>query len=240
MPELPEVETVRQILKKEICGKKISKVEVFYEKIISMDKDTFAQTIKNQIFLDIERKGKYLIFILNNGYLISHLRMEGKFKIDADIDKHSHLIFYFSDGHHLIYHDVRKFGRMLYFPKETSIFEIPPLSLLGKEPFACENGNYLYEKVKNSNLKLKQILLDQSIFCGIGNIYADEICFASKLHPCILGKELTLKMCDVLTQNAKEILNKAIQLGGSTIKTYQSAHGVDGRFQIHLDRKSVV
>ena len=236
MPELPEVETVRKVLINQILNKKIIEVDVRYPKIIAnTTPEQFKNYLIGQSFIDIKRKGKYLIFILSNGYLISHLRMEGKYKFDFDKeDKHSHIIFYFENNDFLVYNDVRKFGKMFYFDKNIDIYNQYPLNKLGMEPFELNDGSYLYDKSIKSKLCLKQLLLDQSILCGIGNIYADEICFLSKLSPLKKANRLTLNQCKNIIDNAKLVLNKAINLGGSTIKTYQSAHGVDGKFQNEL------
>ena len=98
-----------------------------------------------------------------------------------------------------------------------------------------KDENYLYNKIKGSNKHIKTLLLDQSILAGIGNIYADEICFASKINPMELGKNISLKKCIEIINNACIILNAAIIDGGSTIKTFQSSHGVDGLFQQKLN-----
>ena len=119
MPELPEVETVKNILKLDIINKKIIKVEVFYDKIIkNVDKEEFINSLKDQTFLDISRFGKYLIFELNDYYLLGHMRMEGKYFLmyDEEISKHDHIIFYFKDCN-LRYNDTRKFGTMHLFKK---------------------------------------------------------------------------------------------------------------------------
>ena len=175
MPELPEVETVRKVLINQILNKKIIEVDVRYPKIIAnTTPEQFKNYLIGQSFIDIKRKGKYLIFILSNGYLISHLRMEGKYKFDFDND-------------FLVYNDVRKFGKMFYFDKNIDIYNQYPLNKLGMEPFELNDGSYLYDKSIKSKLCLKQLLLDQSILCGIGNIYADEICFLSKLSPVFSG-----------------------------------------------------
>lgn len=237
MPELPEVETVKETLKKYVLSKKIVNVEVYYERILeNINKETFTQILINQTIQDIQRYGKYLIFVLTNGFLISHLRMEGKYHYNIEKrDKHTHLCFYFQDGTNLAYHDVRKFGRMVYFDANVDIFKQKPLNQLGKEPFDVENGKYLYEKIHHLSKSIKQILLDQSILAGIGNIYADEICFASKISPFKEGKKITRKQCDIIIENAKKVLKDAIKLGGSTVKSFQSAHGIDGLFQTKLN-----
>ena len=124
MPELPEVETVRKVLINQILNKKIIEVDVRYPKIIAnTTPEQFKNYLIGQSFIDIKRKGKYLIFNLSNGYLISHLRMEGKYKFDFDKeDKHSHIIFYFENNDFLVYNDVRKFGKMFYFDKNITIY----------------------------------------------------------------------------------------------------------------------
>lgn len=236
MPELPEVETVKRVLENRFTHKIFKDVIINYDKIIAnMDALSFKNALINQEILSFSRKGKYLIFNLSNGYLISHLRMEGKYKFDIDtLDKHCHIIFIFQDNDRLIYHDVRKFGKMFYFPKEINIYDTYPLNTLGLEPFEIKDVDYLYEKTKNSKKMLKEILLDQSIIAGIGNIYADEICFASHLLPNRIASTLTKNDLQNIVNNAVEILNESIKDGGSTVKTYQSAHGVDGHFQAKL------
>ena len=121
MPEIAEVETVRNTLKKQILYKKIENVQVLYEKMIESDIQEFKRVLKNNEFIDIKRRGKWLIFELENHYLLSHLRMEGKFflkKENNPIEKHEHIILTFQDNTDLRYHDTRKFGRMQLIKKE--------------------------------------------------------------------------------------------------------------------------
>ena len=115
MPEIAEVETVRNTLKKSLLNHRIKSINILYEKIIETDINEFKKNIINLEFKDILRKGKWLIFDLNEYYLCSHLRMEGKFFIknhDEEINKHEHIIFTLDDNSDLRYHDTRKFGRM--------------------------------------------------------------------------------------------------------------------------------
>ena len=239
MPELPEVETVRNTLKIDILNKKILEVKVFYDKIIqNVSKDKFIHALAGQTFLDIKRKGKYLIFILSNCYLIGHMRMEGKYFLmhDEDITKHDHIIFYFDDSN-LRYNDTRKFGTMHLFSKEEysydDLFNIEPLKKIGKEPFET-NASELYNNIKNKNRNIQAILLDQSIISGLGNIYVDEVLFMSKLHPCTSAKKISLNDCENIINNSIQVLNKAISIGGTTIHSFESSHGVTGRFQNEL------
>lgn len=238
MPELPEVETVKNTLKKLVLNKKIVKADVIYPKIIEFpDVEKFKKEIKNQTITDIKRRGKWLMFELNDYYLLSHLRMEGKYEIrrvkDA-VEKHEHVSFRFSDDTELRYKDTRKFGRMHLIKKED-IYSQKPLNELGLEPWDKElTTTYLKEKFKNKSTTIKTVLLDQSIIVGIGNIYDDEILFLSKINPLRKANTLTDKELEDIIKYTKITLEKAIKLGGTTIRTYTSSEGVHGRFQNEL------
>ena len=233
MPELPEVETVKNTLKRQVVGKKIISVYVLYNMIDKPDIETFKKLVKNQTIIDIKRRGKFLMFELNDYYLLSHLRMEGKYFIDGDVTIHDHVIFHFDDGI-LKYNDTRKFGRM-YLIEKDKVYTEKPLALLGLEPWDSNlTSDYLLSKYKNKRLPIKSILLDQSIIVGIGNIYADEILFKSRINPLKKGCDITAQECDNIIKYTKEILSSAIKLGGTTIKSYESSRGVHGKFQNNL------
>ena len=237
MPELPEVETVKEVLKKQILNQKILDVIVNYPKMIeNMSSLEFINKLKHQTIIDIKRRGKWLLFELNNYYLLSHLRMEGKYYIksfDDEVTKHQHVIFKFKDFE-LRYNDTRKFGRMYLLDKDN-IYNTKPLNELGYEPWDNNlNIEYLKSKYKNKRLPIKTVLLDQSIIVGIGNIYDDEILFLSKINPYKKANELTDIELNNIINNTKIVLSKAIKLGGTTIKTYTSSEGVHGRFQNEL------
>ena len=236
MPELPEVETVKNGLKKKVLNKKITSCKVLYPGIIAYpQKEMFIEEIINQKINDIKRRGKFLLFELDDYYLISHLRMEGKYfikKPSEQINKHDHVIFTLNNEEELRYNDTRKFGKMHLVKKEE--LENSPLSKLGLEPWDSNLTNeYLKEKL-NKNKAIKTLLLDQSIITGIGNIYADEILFLSKINPETLGKKLTNKNRIDIINNTKIVLEKAIESGGTTIHTYTSVDGITGRFQQEL------
>ena len=161
MPELPEVETVRRTLKNFVLHKTIDSIEVRYSRIIDGDVETFVSTLIHQSICDIDRYGKYLIFILDHDAFISHLRMEGKYNIkqkDEPYDKHDHIIFHMTDGTDLRYNDTRKFGRMQLVDKEH-YREYPPLNRLGQEPMDA-SFDYIYPRIHQSHLPIKQLLLD--------------------------------------------------------------------------------
>ena len=238
MPELPEVETVKETLKRLIVGKKIIGIMVNYSNIIEYPNvQLFKEEIINQTINDIKRRGKWLLFDLDNYYLLSHLRMEGRYfyknKNDEHL-KHEHVIFNFSDETELRYLDSRKFGKMHLIEKKDA-YNQKPLNELGLEPWDDNlTISYLKEKYKNKKLPIKTVILDQSIIVGIGNIYADEILFLSNINP--LKKASLLNDDELLNiiKYTKEILEKAILNGGTTIRSYESSEGVHGKFQQNL------
>lgn len=238
MPELPEVETVKETLKRKVLNKTIIDVVINYDGIIeSPSVRDFTNNIKNQTIRNITRRGKWLIFELDQYYLLSHLRMEGKYflkNIDEPYTKHEHVIFKFSDNTDLRYQDTRKFGKMLLVEKDK-LSESRPIKELGLEPWDNNlTSTYLKEKYKNKKLPIKTVILDQSIITGIGNIYADEILFLSKINPLIKVNLLKDKELASIISNTKIVLEKAIKEGGTTIRSYTSDEGVTGRFQNSL------
>ena len=237
MPEIAEVETVRNTLKKRILNKKIINVNIIYPKMIESDIKDFKKIIEGKKFIDINRIGKWLIFDLGDYCLLSHLRMEGKFFIknsNEELIKHEHVVFTFDDGSDLRYHDTRKFGRMNLVKKDKYL-EVDAIKKQGIEPIDKNlTSDYLLEKFKNKKLPIKTLLLDQTIISGLGNIYADEVLFASGIYPLKKGNELREKECDNIIKSSKKIIEKAIEMGGTTIKSYTSSLGVTGRFQQFL------
>ncbi len=236
MPELPEVETVKNTLLKEVKNKKIVSASIYWDNIIACPSiKEFQAHIKNQKINDIKRRGKFLMFELDDYYLLSHLRMEGKYiirKKDDPVEKHQHVIFHFSDGTDLRYNDTRKFGKM-YLLKKEDAFNEKPLSQLGLEPWDKKlTPEYLKNKFHKKPIKTE--LLDQTIIVGIGNIYADEILFLSKINPKTLATNLTTQDYQNIIKYTRQVLEKAIEFGGTTVKSYESSEGVHGRFQTHL------
>lgn len=238
MPELPEVETVKETLKRKVLNNEIIGVDILWDGIIAEpDISTFKKNIKNQTIRDITRRGKWLVFHLDDYYLLSHLRMEGKYflrKSSDEIKKHEHVIFHFKDNTDLRYHDVRKFGKM-HLVKKEEFNDYEVVKELGLEPWDKGLDNkYLKDKYKLKKLPIKTVILDQSIIVGIGNIYADEILFLSGINPLAKANTLSSKKLDLIIENTKKTLDKAISEGGTTIRSYTSDEGVSGRFQNNL------
>lgn len=238
MPELPEVETVVRGLREKVVGRIIKKVNIYYENIIEYpDVCSFQEKIKNQKINEINRYGKWIIFVLDNYYLLSHLRMEGKYFLrpkGATLEKHEHVSFVLDNDMELRYMDVRKFGKMQLIEKEN-INKIGPFLEMGLEPWDKKlNTLYLKEKFLRKKLPIKSCLLDQRIIVGIGNIYADEILFLSKINPLKEANSLSLEELERIIDNTKLVLEKAIEKGGTTIRSYTSLNGIHGLFQQEL------
>lgn len=233
MPELPEVRTVAQVLKK-LINKKIARININYSKIINQNsldiKLLIGKTLK-----DINTIGKYLLFDFEEYILISHLRMEGKYYIKdlkLPLNKHEHIEFVFSDNISLRYHDTRKFGRMLLI-KHEDLNKVESIAKLGSEPFTLSKEEF-YNKINKKKIPIKSLLLDQTIIAGLGNIYANEVLFASKINPFKLGTEIALEEAEAILSASIKILNLAIKEKGTTIKSYTSSLNVVGNYQKHL------
>lgn len=245
MPELPEVEQVAKGLRQLVIGKKISQVDVSWPRIISgMTPDLFSQTLLGQTISAISRRGKYLIFTMDRGVMISHLRMEGKyiFRPSASLSngvndpqhKHVHVSFIFKDGSRLDYQDVRKFGRMEWLG-QASVTEYFKAKGLGPEPDSPDfDLASLKVALKKTDRMIKPLLLDQKLVAGVGNIYADEILFQAKIKPDRKAKSLTAKEVSGLHQAVRDIMKRAVQAGGSTVRTYLDGLGQKGSFQDQL------
>lgn len=241
MPELPEVETVVRTLEYRIKGRRITDVDIRMPKIIEGDPEVFAETLKGQSFREFGRRGKYLLFYMDDCVLVSHLRMEGKYYIqkpDEPFDRHVHVIFRLDDGTELRYHDTRQFGRMSVVSKDQ---DFSGWHSLGPEPFDDRlTAEYIYRTAKYRNTPLKTLLLDQSFIAGIGNIYADEILASCHLRPGRNCRRITRADAENIRVNTVRIMREAIACGGTTIRSYTSSLGVTGMFQtectVHMQK----
>ena len=239
MPELPEVETVRKTLKKLVVNKTIKDITVYWPKIIKtpLEVEQFVDALIGETIIDVGRRGKFLIIYTGNFALVSHLRMEGKYGLypkDEPYDKHTHVLFHFTDGTELRYRDVRKFGTMHLYKKGDE-FLTEPLIGLGPEPFSEEfTVQYLADKLKKTNRKIKTALLDQKVFVGLGNIYVDEALFRAGIHPERIANTLDTNELNLLHREIVATLSEAVKKGGSTIRSYVNSQGEIGMFQLEL------
>ena len=234
MPELPEVETTVKGLEP-IRKKKINKIDIHTNKLRYKIPRVVKKILINSKISNIRRIAKYIIIDLDNNYsLIIHLGMSGRLKINNNNFvkiKHDHFIIYFSNKKILIFNDARKFG-FLDIVKTINLNKRKYIQNLGIDALSNRlNSKFLYNKIYKSEVPIKQILLNQKIICGIGNIYASEILFDAKISPLTLGKDLMDSHLNQIIISIRKILNKAISFGGSSIRDYQSADGTIGNFQ---------
>jgi len=239
MPELPEVETVKRTLSTQIVGLTIKNVFVQVEKMIKTDSSTeFKMKLIGQKVIDITRRGKHLIFELDDYFILSHLRMEGKYFFGDEAgarDKHVHVEFVFDNGGKLRYEDTRKFGTFHLYEKPVDIQTTKPLAILGPEPWSDEfNPDSVQAFLAKKHMPIKSLLLAQKMVTGLGNIYVDEVLFASNIHPMKKSGDLTRTDAENVVKYTQEILAKAITYKGTTIQTFSYAHGSTGEFQNFL------
>lgn len=236
MPELPEVETVCRGLSKKLLKSNVLKVKILNKKLrYSISKNIEKHLLHNKVKAII-RRGKNGIIVFSGNYnLHFHLGMTGKFLIttpDYKKNKHDHLLIKFDKNLVLIYNDIRKFGYLELIKKPLDIVSFKDIGL---EPFLCRSfEKELFLKICKKERSIKNILLDQNYICGIGNIYASEILFRSKISPFKLGKNLSENDFHNLLNSVVYILNKAIKKGGSSIKNYKNIDEQLGYFQVEF------
>ena len=243
MPELPEVETTKEGLKRDLVGQKILKVELSNKKLRFPYDKKFEKKIIGKYILSITRRAKYIIFKLSNEMkIISHLGMSGNYRVidkklfnNRQKIKHDHFIMK-TNKFVVIYNDPRRFGYILLH--DDTNFEHERLSHLGYEPlsrnFNAENlSSLLYKKDRN----IKNILMDQKIIAGLGNIYVCEALYKSRISPLLEARRLVnknrtpKKELILLVKNIKKIIESSIILGGSSLRDYVNTEGKMGYFQ---------
>jgi len=247
MPELPEVEIVKRSLIKMINGTKIIDIKVKNKNLRYKLPSKLKSQLVNEKIYNISRRSKYLIFHFKKKLLLVHLGMTGKlllmnkknkrifktsFYYDLNIlPKHNHVFFTFNNGYILIYNDIRRFG-FIKFYKNIDVTNINYLNKLGIEPLSkFFNLNYFKKFTKNKKKNIKNILMDQTFVSGIGNIYANEALFMSRINPTRSSKGLKNKEIKKLISSLKIVLKFSILKGGSSIRDFKNISGKIGDFQ---------
>jgi len=247
MPELPEVEIVKQSLAKKIEQKKIKKVIIKNRNLRFKIPHKFEQLLENKIIKKVTRFSKYLILNFSDGsFCLIHLGMSGtihlikknNFNKFTNVSfynspnlpkKHNHIEIQFQDLK-VIYNDPRRFGFFKFINNKQELTN--RFSHLGPEPFFKDfNLKYLLKYFFNKKKDIKSFLIDQKFVSGIGNIYASEILFLSKIIPTTHAMKLSKKECKKIITFSKSVLNKAIQKGGSSIRDFKNTTGESGNFQ---------
>lgn len=236
MPELPEVETVKRSLAGQLTGERITGVTIYYPGNIKRpEPELFKRTLTGKEFLGIDRRGKFLLLALSGGYvLVVHLRMTGQLFMTGagePLDKHTHIVFSLSGERELRYADQRKFG-ILELVRQGEVNQLKGLKELGLEPLSSDfTLERLVAVLRNKKRPIKNLLLDQTVVAGIGNIYADEILFEAGIHPEKPAGDLTEEEIAALWQAVPRMLELGIQHRGTSIRNYVDGEGQKGSFQ---------
>ena len=238
MPELPEVETIKNMVSGILQGSTIVDVIVRQRKFRESVPDDFEQIVKGARVEALRRIAKYMLIDLSNGYtIIWHFGMSGKFKICDNVpnvlDKHDHIVLSTDKGV-IIYNDVRRFGLVSYC-ESNKLRQNHLLGKLGLDPWEKElTSQYLLNKLKEKKQPIKICLLDQEIICGIGNIYASEILYKAGILPNRAGNTITQTEAEKIILYTRQILEASIKAGGSTIHDFKRPDGDTGYFQNQL------
>lgn len=235
MPELPEVETIKRGILPHIIGRTLQCVKVRRRDLrwpipTRLNNEMMGQTVQSA-----ERRGKYLLLYFTRGCLIIHLGMSGRlYRVEHNTpyQTHDHVDFIFSEGS-LRYHDPRRFGAVLWTTEDPQ--QHPLLCHLGVEPLSAEfNAAYLYGYTHRLATPIKTLLMNHKIVVGVGNIYAAESLFLAGIHPQCVSRQLTAAQCQLLVKAVKQVLNAAIEAGGTTLKDFCNGEGKPGYFQVKL------
>ncbi|MBW0454198.1 MAG: bifunctional DNA-formamidopyrimidine glycosylase/DNA-(apurinic or apyrimidinic site) lyase [Candidatus Kinetoplastibacterium crithidii] len=234
MPELPEVEIIRQELHNKITNKQLKKVVIRESRFRWPVRHDLNKILENKLIMNCTRRGKYLLIHFEHGIQLIHLGMSGSLKFSEKnniLAKHDHIEWFF-ENFSLRLNDPRRFGAVIWHPKQNgSIYEHDLIKNLGIEPFSKElNGQYLFDRFKKRNCSIKQALLSGKIVVGTGNIYASESLFKARINPTKMAKMLSLKECELLANTIKNVLYIAIESGGSSLKDFVNTNGISGKY----------
>ncbi len=235
MPELPEVETIKNDLRPEVEGRRFTDVSIFWPRMVLQPSvEELRQRLAGQVIREVARRGKYLIFRLSGGEsLILHMRMTGSLLLKRDNDaaaepnQYVRAIFTLDNGLKLLFCDRRKLGTVALARDERALDD-----KLGPEPFNTSfTPKTLRERLSNRKAPIKAMLCDQKLVAGIGNMYADEALFLANIHPLRIASSLSQGEVKRLHQAIRDVLNRAISNAGATFSDYRRPSGEQGKQQ---------
>lgn len=230
MPELPEVETTRRGLEPLITNQTVSKVSIYQKKMRWEIPSSIPITLSQQVVNGIGRRGKYLLISFDVGVLIMHLGMSGSVKVvdeSEELKKHDHFEITFENNKSMRLNDPRRFGCVLF----SANGEHKLLSNLGVEPLTDDlDDDYLFSKSRGKKQNIKAFIMDSRVVVGVGNIYACESLYMAGIDPTSAAGNISLKRYISLTRLIKEILDKAIMAGGTTLQDFSQVDGSPGYF----------
>lgn len=234
MPELPEVETSRRGIEPYLVGQMILNSVVHFPTLRWPISSEIFQ-LKNEVVLSVQRRAKYLLLELSNGWIVIHLGMSGSLRILTsykEIEKHDHVDLNLSNGVILRYTDPRRFGAWLWF---HDLNDSPQLKNLGPEPLSDEfTGEYLFNLSRGKRLLIKAWIMDNKVIVGVGNIYVSESLFQAKILPHRPAGSMTKTEANRLVLTIKKVLEKSIIQGGTTLKDFLQSDGKPGYFAQEL------
>jgi len=237
MPELPEVETTRLGITPHVESQTITKVTIRNYSLRWPIQSDIEDCLVGQHINHISRRAKYLLLHCTDGTLIIHLGMSGKLRVldSADnVAKHDHADIQFGNGITLRYNDPRRFGAILWTQDDIQHHKL--LEHLGPEPLSSEfNADYLSQKAQNRKVCIKTFIMDGKVVVGAGNIYANEALFLAKIHPKTITSQLSHSQFEQLVTTIKQVLEKAISAGGTTLKDFRKTDGQPGYFAQQLN-----
>ena len=232
MPELPEVETIKNDLLPVIAGHRFVGVELLWERTLNCPlPDEFRCRLAGQSISDIGRRGKYLLFRLDSGdVLIFHMRMTGVLSLrdPAGVpEKHTRAVFRLDNGKALFFNDVRKLGKIWLVDDEDTV-----IGMLGPEPLSTVfTPQVMAQRLVRRSVPIKALLCDQSFLAGVGNMYADEALFDARIHPLRQANGLSFEEVNLLYLSVRKVLESAIVYGGATVSDYLRPGGIMGEAQ---------
>lgn len=234
MPELPEVETTRKGIEPHVCGNTISDIIVRQPKLRWPVSIELQQLVGNSV-TEVGRRGKYLLLETVGGTCLIHLGMSGSLRItdqSSAPEKHDHVDIIFTNGAVLRLRDPRRFGAVLW----SGCGELHPLLIkLGPEPLTDGfTADYLFEKSRKRRINVKALIMDAHVVVGVGNIYANEALFAAGIDPRKAAGEVSKQSCHALVSEIKQVLQQAIEQGGTTLRDFVREDGQTGYFQVEL------
>ena len=239
MPELPEVETIRNRFRRgaegipPLPGRRIIRTELLWKRTLATPSPaTFARRMCGQRLREIGRRGKYLLFRLQAGTLVLHLRMSGDLwweAADAPIAPHHRLLLFFEGGGRLAFNDTRKFGRVWLLANPETL-----LADLGPEPLADSfTAQDFHRRLQRHHRQIKPLLMDQHFLAGVGNIYADEALHRAGLHPQTRSHLLTFEDAERLWRSIREVLLEGIRRNGASIDWVYRGGGFQNYFRVY-------
>lgn len=236
MPELPEVETTLRGIAPYIIHQTICNVVIRQKSLRFAIPNDFKKTIINQSILAIKRRAKYLLLYVEKGAILIHLGMSGHLRLltsEQELKKHDHVDFVFANNFVLRFNDPRRFGAILFAKNEPLTHRL--LKNLGVEPLTPNfNTNFLFSITAKRKTAIKSLIMDAHVVVGVGNIYAAEALFSSRIHPNTPANRLSQEQLALLVKHIKRILRLAIKRGGTTLKDFLKSDGKPGYFSHQL------